>query len=69
VTDTEATVLVVDDDPAMASAMCELLNESGYRPRSANSGPEALLIIKRDQPDLVISDLSPGDHNHRVRLD
>jgi DNA-binding NtrC family response regulator len=49
--------LVVDDDPAMAAALCELLRESGYRPLGANSGPAALDIVKRHKPDLLISDL------------
>jgi DNA-binding NtrC family response regulator len=56
-TGSEATVLVVDDDPAMAAALCELLRESGYRPLGANSGPAALDIVKRHKPDLLISDL------------
>jgi DNA-binding NtrC family response regulator len=57
VSDPKATILVVDDDPAMARALCELLGESAYRPLSANSGPEALAVVKHHQPDLVISDL------------
>jgi len=58
---TEPGVLVVDDDPEMAAAICDLLSESGYRPLAANSGPEALDIIKRDLPDLIISDLRMGE--------
>lgn len=52
-----ATVLVVDDEPEMARALCELLQAAGYRTLSANSGADALEIVKRKQPDLVISDL------------
>jgi len=53
----EATILVVEDEPAMAAAVCELLREAGYRALSAASGPEALAIVQRDRLDLVISDL------------
>src|ERR1700730_9046033 len=41
----------------MARAVCELLQGAGYQPLSANSGAEALDIVKREQPDLLISDL------------
>ncbi|MGH8014044.1 MAG: sigma-54-dependent transcriptional regulator [Candidatus Binataceae bacterium] len=52
-----ASVLVVDDEPEMVRALCELLQESGYRPLSANSGAQALEMVKREPPDLLISDL------------
>jgi DNA-binding NtrC family response regulator len=57
VTDTQATILVVDDDAAMTSAVCEVLRQSGYLALSAQSGSEALEIVKRERPDLLISDL------------
>jgi DNA-binding NtrC family response regulator len=57
VTDTQATILVVDDDAAMTSAVCEVLRQSGYSALSAQSGSEALEIVKRERPDLLISDL------------
>ena len=53
----EATILVVDDEPAMAAAVCELLREAGYRVLSAKSGADALAIVRSDRLDLVISDL------------
>jgi DNA-binding NtrC family response regulator len=56
-TDTQATILVVDDDAAMTSAVCEVLRHSGYLAFSAQSGSEALEIVKRERPDLLISDL------------
>jgi DNA-binding NtrC family response regulator len=57
VTDTQATILVVDDDAAMTSAVCEVLRQSGYLALSAQSGSEALEIVKGERPDLLISDL------------
>jgi DNA-binding NtrC family response regulator len=41
----------------MTSAVCELLRQSGYAALSAQSGSEALEIVKREPPDLLISDL------------
>jgi DNA-binding NtrC family response regulator len=52
-----ATVLVVDDEPEMTRAVCELLQETGYRALGANSGVQALEIVQREQVDLLISDL------------
>jgi two-component system, NtrC family, response regulator HydG len=56
-TEPQATILVVDDDAAMTSAVCEVLREAGYLPLSAQSGSEALEIVKSERPDLLISDL------------
>ena len=56
-TEPQAIILVVDDDAAMTSAVCELLRQSGYAALSAQSGSEALEIVKRERPDLLISDL------------
>jgi two-component system response regulator HydG len=52
-----ATILVVDDDAEMSSAVCEVLRQSGYLALSAQSGSEALEIVRRERPDLIISDL------------
>jgi DNA-binding NtrC family response regulator len=53
----QATILVVDDDHDMVSALCDILREAGYRPLSAHSGHEAMAIVERDAPDVLISDL------------
>src|SRR5208282_4913537 len=53
----QATVLVVDDDHDMVSALHDILRQAGYRALSANSGHEALAMVKRETPDVLISDL------------
>ena len=53
----QAIVLVVDDDHDMVAALCDILREAGYRPLSAHSGNEALAIVERESPDVLISDL------------
>jgi DNA-binding NtrC family response regulator len=50
-------ILVVDDDAAMTSAVCEVLRQAGYSAHSAQSGPAALEMVTRERPDLIISDL------------
>src|SRR5271169_405123 len=53
----QATVLVVDDDHDMVSALSDILRQAGYHPLSANSGHEALAMVEREAPDVLISDL------------
>ncbi|MGH7923286.1 MAG: sigma-54-dependent transcriptional regulator, partial [Candidatus Binatus sp.] len=53
----QATILVVDDDHDMVGALCDILRQAGYRPLSAHSGHEALAIVGREAPDVMISDL------------
>jgi len=52
-----ATIVVVDDDHDMVSALCDILRQAGYRPLSAHSGHEAVAIVERESPDVLISDL------------
>src|ERR1039457_519763 len=53
----QATVLVVDDDHDMVSALHDILRQAGYRALSAYSGHEALAMVERETPDVLISDL------------
>jgi DNA-binding NtrC family response regulator len=50
-------ILVVDDDPEMVSMLGDVLGDAGYQTLRANSGAEALAVVARDHPDLLISDL------------
>ncbi len=47
-------VLVVDDDPDIRDALCELLEDEGYRAVSASNGQEALVYLKSREPPCVI---------------
>jgi two-component system response regulator HydG len=53
----QATVLVVDDDHDMVGALCDILRQAGYNSLGAHSGNEALAIVERGLPDVLISDL------------
>jgi two-component system, NtrC family, response regulator HydG len=53
----QATILVVDDDQDMVSALCDILRQAGHRALSANSGHDALAMVEREIPDVLISDL------------
>ena len=52
-----ATVLVVDDEPAIREVITTLLEDEGYSVRHAKDGLEALDAINGDQIDLIVSDV------------
>jgi DNA-binding response OmpR family regulator len=58
---TQQTILVVDDEEAIAEAVRARLENEGYRVLVAFDGPQALDIAGRERPDLVVLDLMlPG---------
>lgn len=52
-----ATILFVDDDAAMQEVMALILGEEGFEVITARDGIEALAELRRNLPDLIISDL------------
>jgi two-component system response regulator SaeR len=54
---TEATILVVDDEWAIRDVVAQLLKEEGYRVVTAHNGFEAMDLIDEEPPDLVVSDV------------
>jgi len=57
-----AVILFVDDDPLIAMSTMEMLEDLGHRVIGANSGQQALDILKSEQPiDLMVTDhMMPG---------
>jgi CheY-like chemotaxis protein len=57
-----AIILVVDDDPLIAMSTVEMLEDLGHRAIEANSGAQALAILKDGQAiDLMLTDQAmPG---------
>ncbi len=55
------TILVIDDDVHIGNLLEEALSREGHRVMRAYSGTEALLLLSRSTPDLVLLDLMlPG---------
>ena len=53
-----ASILVVDDDERVRTALAGMLSSAGHRAEQAANGPDALEKMRRDQFDLVFTDLS-----------
>ncbi len=52
-----ALVLVVDDDPDILDAICDILDGEGYRVARARHGIEALDQIAQERPSVILLDL------------
>jgi CheY-like chemotaxis protein len=56
-----ARILVVDDDPLLRHLAVKVLAKYGHTVTEADNGKEALTMIRRQAPDLVVLDLDmPG---------
>jgi CheY-like chemotaxis protein len=55
---TQATLLIVDDEPSIRLTLSNALVEIGYRVRSAEDGFSALHEIRNEVPGLLLSDLN-----------
>jgi DNA-binding response OmpR family regulator len=55
------TILVVDDEPKIATLARDYLEHAGFAVLTAGDGPSALATIRQRRPDLVVLDLGlPG---------
>lgn len=55
------TITIVDDDVCIGDMLERVLKREGYRVLRAYSGTEALLLLEKERPDLVLLDLMlPG---------
>jgi CheY-like chemotaxis protein len=59
--DQRANIFVVDDDTAVRLFLSELLTEAGYKVQCAKNGLEALANLRKESPDIILSDINmPG---------
>jgi len=54
---TAQTILVVEDEDSVAEVLIALLEAEGYKVLTAHDGQDALARLKREEPDLIISDV------------
>lgn len=57
------TALVVDDSMLIRHTVCRFLEERGFIVQTASDGREALEILKKVHPDLIITDLQMPNMN------
>jgi two-component system chemotaxis response regulator CheY len=53
----DAPVLVVDDDPTILATVSEALDMEGYPVLTATNGAEALAVVSRSVPSVVLLDM------------
>ncbi len=49
-------ILIVDDEVDITTTFAMLFEVAGYDVRTASNGMEALILIRRDLPDIIVSD-------------
>jgi two-component system KDP operon response regulator KdpE len=56
-----STILIVDDEPQIRRVMRTTLSSNGYAVLDARTGEEALEIVRKERPELVLLDVNlPG---------
>lgn len=56
-------ILIVDDDQVIMKKLRYIIGQGGYRILSAPNGKKALELIKKNPPDLIISDIMMPEMN------
>jgi DNA-binding NarL/FixJ family response regulator len=54
-------VLIVDDDPIICDLVAGMLTEQGYLARRASDAREALYLVQREIPDVILLDVRLPD--------
>jgi len=63
-----ASILVVDDRASTREFLVTLLGYAGHRTLEAANGKEALEMVRRHRPDLVISDIAMPEEDGYVLI-
>lgn len=50
------TILVADDEPPIVQVVADILEDAGYRVLCASNASEALALLEREHPDLLLTD-------------
>lgn len=52
-----AHILVIDDDPLFCEMQALMLQQDGHQVATADNGIDAMKLLQRIQPDLIITDI------------
>ena len=58
---TAGTILVIDDEPALRSVLCTMLEVFGFSVVEAGSATFALKLLEEIKPDLILTDVMMPD--------
>lgn len=62
-----AKILIVDDEKKITEVLKAYMEREGYLAVTANDGPEAMLMVRSEKPDLILLDLMlPGMSGEEV---
>ena len=50
-------ILIIDDEEVVLAGLSHILKKNGYRAVTANSGEQGLEVLKKEKPQLIITDL------------
>ena len=50
------TILIIDDDENIGNMLDEALGKEGYNVLRAYSGTEALMVLEKNRPNIVLLD-------------
>jgi CheY-like chemotaxis protein len=62
-------VLIVDDDPVIVKAIAAHLALAGYETLEASGGTEAIALVQKERPDLIVLDLNVPPNVHGAPCD
>jgi DNA-binding response OmpR family regulator len=62
-TTTKKKILVVDDDPSLTALLDSLLSGQGYNVLIAHDGLDAMVQVRKTNPDLLILDIMMPEIN------
>ena len=54
----DGTILVVDDEPQIRRVLRSTLSNSGYTVVEAKNGQQAIEMVMRERPDLILMDVN-----------
>ncbi|MBF0594786.1 MAG: response regulator [Candidatus Omnitrophica bacterium] len=69
-----AHILICDDDPTIQKLVSEFLKRDGHQVTQAKDGIDALVILKKEKPDLLVLDVMMPEINgydvcHNIKFD
>lgn len=56
-------ILLIDDEPAWLTSVGQILTREGYTVKAVATALEALDVLRKFRPDLIVSDLRMPDMN------